>query len=228
MSELQTYIRIILKNWMLVGLVTMMSVTVALATAYATTPTYRTSAQFIVSPGDEILAGVERDIVRSIEALDRRSILATYAEIMGSRRLYERAGEAVGLTSQELRTYKAKAVVLPTASALDLTVSGPDPLIAARLANRLGEESITYIQSIYQVYDVNFLDTATVPGEPVAPVPIRDAGVAAVLGAMAGAILALLQGTAVANVPVFNRRRQQMAGQPELDESMRSAPANVA
>jgi diguanylate cyclase (GGDEF)-like protein len=42
------------------------------------------------------------------------------------------------------------------------------------------------------VYDLNFLDTATHPSQPFTPQPLRDAGISLLLGAIAGAALAIV------------------------------------
>ena len=50
---------------------------------------------------------------------------------------------------------------------------------------------VIYIQGIYQIYDINFLDSAGVPNNPISPNPARDASLAAVLGAILGVSVAI-------------------------------------
>jgi uncharacterized protein involved in exopolysaccharide biosynthesis len=89
MKNLQIYFQILQKNWWLVVLTTLAALTASLAVSYFSTPLYRTSAVFIVSPSETFIANeANLDVVRSIEALDKRSIIATYAEIMNSNRVY--------------------------------------------------------------------------------------------------------------------------------------------
>jgi diguanylate cyclase (GGDEF)-like protein len=132
-------------------------------------------------------------VVRSLDTLDRRSVVATYAEIMNSNRVFDGASAAMNLDPVILsETYELQAVVLPDASVLELSVSGPDPQIAADLANAVGYQTINFTRSLNLVYDLNFLDTATPNLVPFSPEPLRDGIVAVVLGIGVGAILAVL------------------------------------
>jgi capsular polysaccharide biosynthesis protein len=195
MSQLQPYIEILKRNWW-IAIITMLSAfSLALAASYFTTPIYETKAQFIVSPGPALLATMDQDIsdaLRGVESLDRRSIIATYEEIMNSQQIIDQVGASMQLEPAELRAYQVTAVVLPDASALQLTVEGPDPVLAAQIANTIGQESIQYIQTLYnQLYTITMLDTAVVPSRPVSPQPERDALIAVVLGFAVGIVLAI-------------------------------------
>jgi PleD family two-component response regulator len=76
---------------------------------------------------------------------------------------------------------------------LELSVQGPDPAMASLLANSIGQHAIASIGNLYQVYDISVLDPASAPSKPVSPQPLRDAGLATVLGLMIGATLAILR-----------------------------------
>ena len=195
MNQIVPYLEILKRNWWIVVLTTLSAFSLALAASYFSTPVYQTRAQFIISPGPAFLASIEGDLsdaVRGIESLDRRSVIATYEEIMNSRQIFEQAGITLEMTSSQLDTYEATAVVLPDASALELTVKGPNPTIASQLANSIGHESISYIQALYnQLYNVTFLDTAVIPTRPISPQPARDAVLSLVLGLAFGIILAI-------------------------------------
>ena len=180
----------LLRKWWVIALVGLFSVSLALFTSYSTTPVYRTSSRYIVSPGPALLAGDERDLVNSITALDRRSIIATYAEIMNSEHIFDQAGAILGLSPNDLKDYRLTAVVLPEAHALEIIVEGPDPNTIADLANTTGEQAIIRVHNLYQIYTMSLLDAASVPEKPISPNPTRDAGVALILGLLAGTGLA--------------------------------------
>jgi GGDEF domain-containing protein len=82
-------------------------------------------------------------------------------------------------------------VVVSGSNILKLTIEGPDPEIATRLANTLGQHAIDYISKIYQAYDVNVLDIARQPEAPASPRPLRDAAIATALGLILGCLLAI-------------------------------------
>jgi diguanylate cyclase (GGDEF)-like protein len=189
--ELRLYLRMLQRGWWIIVLSTLAALNVALVLAYTATPLYRASARFLVSP-DPGLAENSRDLVNSLQALDRRSIIATYAEVLSSNRLLTETGQQLGLAPETLTPYQVATVVLPEASILVLSVQGPDPVVAALLANNLGQQAIAYIRGLYQVFRIDFLDQAGVPLEPFQPQPLRDVSLAVLLGLAVGAVLAIL------------------------------------
>ena len=217
-EQIKPYLEILKRKWWVVVLTALFAFTFSLAVSYNATPQYQTRAQFIISPGPAFLASINDDLsdaVRGIEALDRRSVITTYEEIMNSRQIFERAAAVLNMTSSELDAYEATAVVLPEASSIELTVEGPDAYMTSQLANTLGQESITYIQALYdQLYSVIFLDTAVVPTNPISPQPARDGAVSLVIGLLLGVALAIAADYAQAplsvawqKVTIKNRRQ---------------------
>ena len=189
--EIKLYFRMLQKNWWLILLTAMTALTVSLAISYAAVPQYRAVARFIIIPSSSLTSGA--DVVRSLDTLDRRSVVATYAEVMNSSRIFEGSADFLGLDANALiEDYKIQAVDLPDSSVLELTVSGPDPALAAQLANAIGFQSITFTRSLNLIYELNFLDTA-IPAElPFSPEPLRDGLVALLLGVAMGGVLAVV------------------------------------
>jgi diguanylate cyclase (GGDEF)-like protein len=72
-------------------------------------------------------------------------------------------------------------------------VDGPNPEVAAQLANEIGRQTIAYTRRLNQVYDLNFLDTAAAAVEPFSPQPLRDSALALALGLVVGVILTVLR-----------------------------------
>jgi diguanylate cyclase (GGDEF)-like protein len=188
--ETRLYFQMLQRGWWIILLAALVAVSVSLGLSYLSTPQYQATASFIITPSATLTVG--RDVVNSLDTLDRRSIVATFAEVMNSRRIVTNAATSVGLDEKTLEDYKILAVVLPESSVLELDVSGPDPKMTADLANAIGAEAITFSRGFNQVYDLNFLDTAITPEEPFSPQPLRDAGLALLLGAAAGALLVIL------------------------------------
>lgn len=193
MPQIQTYLRIALHNWWIIALAALSALNVALFASYRATPMFRARTSFIVSPSAAMLAEEERDVVRSIEVLNRPSIVATYAEILGSKRAFVEAGAAVGLTPAQLEQYQLKAVELPGAGGIELSVEGSDPQMVSLMANAAGEWGLNYIEELYQVFDIKLLDVATLPTNPYSPDPLRNVSVALFLGVVLGFVLAVLK-----------------------------------
>jgi diguanylate cyclase (GGDEF)-like protein len=188
--EIKLYLRMLQRGWWIVALTILVAINVALISDYFTQPTYQASARFSVSPSS-IMSTTGQEVLSSMEALDKRSIIQTYAEFLNSQRIYDETLRSMSLTPENMVKYVRTTVVLPEANVLELTFVGPDPKMVAILANNTGQSAITNIKQLYKIYDINVLDPALVPVIPISPQPLRDAGVAALLGVVFGAILAI-------------------------------------
>jgi len=71
-------------------------------------------------------------------------------------------------------------------------VKNTDPNMAALMANKLAEVLINAVQQILNVENVQVIDAATVPDEPVSPRKTLNTAVAAVVGLMAAIVLAFI------------------------------------
>jgi len=178
------------RGWWLVALTTLIAMITSLVISYLTTSLYQATARFIITPNASV--GLGPALVDSLDTLENRTIVTTYAEIMNSRRITTDALTALQLPSSVWIDYISLAVVLPDTSILELSVTGPDPVIATNLANSIGIETINFTERINQAYDLNFLDTAVIPDDPISPQPLRDLALALALGLVGGAILAIL------------------------------------
>lgn len=189
--ELRHYLRMLRTGWWLIALTTLSALAIALAVAYSATPIYRASARLIVRPNVPALGNAS--LVESLATLDKPSIAATYAEVLNSMRIFNEAANPLQLDPKTLLLYTRTAVVLPSSNILEVAVTGPDPNLATRLTNGIGQRAIEYTKGLYQAYGIEFLDPAVVPTEPISPQPLRDASLAIVLGFVLGAALAILR-----------------------------------
>ena len=203
--EIKLYFQMLQKNWWFVLLTTLIAFVASLILSYISIPQYSSVARFIIIPSASLTSGA--DVVRSLDTLDRRSVVATYAEVMNSSRIFESASEFIGDDPLVLiKDYKVQAVDLPDSSVLELTVSGPNPVLAAKLANAIGYQAISFTRSLNLIYDLNFLDTALPAELPFSPVPLRDGAVALALGLMAGVILAVLSEQIRVPIDAYRKR----------------------
>ncbi len=188
--EVKLYLQMLRRGWWIVILTVLVAVNVALVASYFSTPMYLASARFIVSPNSNLVTG--RDVITSLEALDKRSIVSTYAEILNSTRIYNETVQVLRLDPLDLEDYTVITVVLPDANILELSVSGTDPNTTALLANQIGQRAISNISVLYLAYNITMLDPAIAPIEPFSPQPVRDLSLALALGVVGGAALAIL------------------------------------
>jgi diguanylate cyclase (GGDEF)-like protein len=86
-------------------------------------------------------------------------------------------------------------------------VDGPDPNIVTLLSNGIGQHAVDYVQNLQQVYEMILLDPAVTPLIPISPLPVRDAGVALVVGLAVGVMLAIVRD--LFQVPIENFMQQR-------------------
>jgi len=201
------------RGWWIVGLTALAAVFAALVAAYYTTPIYRASARFVVSPNPVYLGG-ESNVIYSLDTLDKRSVITTYAEILNSPRIYRETLSQLQLDRALLVDYTYNAVVLADTNIIELSVQGPNPEMVALLTNNIGREVVEYVVNLYKIYDMTPLDPAVTPENPISPQPIRDAGVAAVVGIALGVVLAITR--ELLRTPIVNFIQQRRLDEMSL------------
>lgn len=190
--EIRFYFKIIQRGWWIILVSTLVAINVSLVYSYYfTTPMYEAVARFIVSPNMQNTES--RDLVNSLEALDKRSIISTYAEVLNSHQIIESTMELLRESPNDFRGYSTSVTVVPDANIIRFSVKGPDPDVAALLANSIGQHAIDYVKNLYVIYDIDFLDKALVPGDPYQPQPAQDAGLALMVGLVLGVGLAIFK-----------------------------------
>jgi len=209
--EIRLYLQMLLRSWWIILLSALVALAVSLGVSYLAVPQYQATARFIINPSAAITTNA--DVVRSLDTLDRPSVAATYVEVMNSQRVFADSVAALNIdpSNPSLAAYSVQAIVLPSSSVLQLSVSGPNPKVAAELANMIGNQSINYAKRVNSVYSVEFLDAAVPSTVPVSPVPLRDASLALVLGLAGGAILAIL--SEQIRMPIESLRRRTLIDQ---------------
>ena len=231
--EIRFYFRIIQRGWWLILITSLAAVNISLVYSYyVTTPMYEAVARFIVSPN--IQNTESRDMVNSLEALDKRSIISTYAEVLNSYQITSSTMELLREHPNDFDGYVTSVTVLPDANIIRFSVKGPNPDVSALLANSIGQHAIDFIKNLYVIYTIEFLDKAVAPTEPYQPRPAQDAGLALLVGMVLGVGLAIfkdqISGTldklgqrnmfdyeSLAYTRVFfeKRVRQEVANQPD-------------
>lgn len=155
----------------------------ALATARQR-PLYRASTSLVVAPNTSIDAPA--DILRSLETLERRSIIATFARIPGSREAQQAAAAQVGLAS--LDGWRVEGSVLPNTNILRIDAEGPDAARVAQVANAAAEATRQEARALYRIFTMRVLAEATPPTRPALPDWRRNLLVAAAIGLLLGVL----------------------------------------
>lgn len=163
----------------------------ALVWSLVSVPMYRAEATFLVYPNANLTSS--RDVVSSLDTLEGKSVSTTYADILDSRRV--RDDTIAQLQLDETSTSRVNIYAEPQkdSNILILYVEGPDPKLNTLLANNIGQYGISFIKSIYQVFDISFLDIAVEPQKPYQPRPLLYLLIAAAAGLLFGLLFLLLR-----------------------------------
>jgi capsular polysaccharide biosynthesis protein len=183
-------LRVIERGWWIILLAVLGALNIALLTYYWSSPVYRASSRLVVTPTEELTDN--REMVDSLDTLDNRSIVSTYAEVLTSRTILEEAAAALQIEDSVLDDYDVSAVVLPETNVVQLSTTGPDPQYAMAITNAIGEKAITYIAGLSQIYELTILDPATASSRPISPKPMEDISLTVGVGLIIGLVLAFL------------------------------------
>jgi uncharacterized protein involved in exopolysaccharide biosynthesis len=149
------------------------------------TPVFRSSAMVVTQPDPGLVETTE--VLRSLEALERRTILATFSELAMSARVRGLAAERLDFAPETIRRYRITSSIVPNTNILRISAEGPDAsgvaLVAQAVAVVMGAEA----QLLYRPFVVRPLSEAVVPRSPKLPDPRRNAIVAVVVGMFLGA-----------------------------------------
>ena len=203
--NIKMYFRMIQKGWWIIVLTVLATLNVILIIDMFSAPIYEATTRMIVLPNAESFAG--KDFVSSLSSLDNSSIVTTYADVFDSEFNQQAFINTLNLTEEEIAEYSQSTVVLPDSNVLEIYVSGPNAEITAKWANGVARTGIDYMRNLYQVYEVNILDAAVVPTEPISPRPARDLSLGGVLGLLVGVILAILRDQLRIPLEAYRQRR---------------------
>ena len=150
---------------------------------------YQSSSTLVVVPSSDVKE--TSDVLRSLETLERRSVIATFARIPGTAETREAIRTTLALQREAVGAYRLNGSVLPNTNAIRVEAEGPDPQLAARIANAAAEITAREASALYRIYSMRQLAAAVPAHRPVRPEPIRNALAAAILGLFIGALAAL-------------------------------------
>ncbi|GAB4421007.1 MAG: hypothetical protein Fur0044_18230 [Anaerolineae bacterium] len=187
--ELKNYLNVLFKKWWIVLPTFLITLTAGLVMVYTQTPLYSATTTYVVVPS--LAFGDLKSFANGLDMLGRRDEIATtFTEIAMSRTIKQQAMESISLESG--RNYTVSGKLRAGTNIIELTVSGPDPVISQDLANAIGATLEEYVRGSYEVFILRPLDEATTPASPISPNKSLSLTMAAALGLVLGAGLAFL------------------------------------
>jgi uncharacterized protein involved in exopolysaccharide biosynthesis len=203
-------LRSALRNWWLLVLCALVAGGITLWHTHREVREYRSTLRLAVGPSPKITR--QTRIAQTVDSLNKRSLITTFAEIVGGRMIYRDVVADLGLTNAVASRYTVSSVALPEANVIALEVEGPRPAVAEALSTAIGAKSIVYIEDFYKNFAVRQLDEPSTPSEPVSPRPRRDVPLAAAGGLCFGFFLGLCRDR-------LRERRKREDREPEEDDT---------
>jgi len=188
---IQQMIKAIVNGWKWIISIVLIAACISLAISSTAVPEYRSQATFIIAPNKDLPSS--RDVVSAFTALDTLKIFSTYTDILASQRVFEEAVKAVDMDAAELSRYSRYTEMRPDSIILQLFVEGPDAQKAATLANEIGKYGIQFINAYFTVFEIDFLDQAVPAPQAFKPQTLRDMGIFAGIGLLAGLLVVVIK-----------------------------------
>jgi capsular polysaccharide biosynthesis protein len=186
----ETYSHILKRWWWIVLVVFVVSLVTGFIITNREPRIYRAYTMMVVTPNYRVV-GVN-EIIRSLDTLDRRSVIATFAKIPTTRETFNAAEKGLQLEPGSLRGYGVSTSILPGTNIIRINVEGLDPKQAARLANAIASVSKHKAKSTYRIYKLAKFSEAIPSSHPIYPDPKRNLLVAGIVGLFLGIIVSFV------------------------------------
>ncbi|TWT03590.1 YveK family protein [Planomicrobium sp. CPCC 101079] len=189
--SLQDLFQTLKKRLGLIALLTILAVTIAGAVSYLfLTPIYETSTQILVNQEKtDAATAINQNIQADLQLIN------TYSVIIKSPAILDQVEEQLnlGLTTEQL-TNKITVATAEQSQVVNVSVQDPDPQVAVNIANTTANVFQEEIQELMSVDNVSILSPAVLKENPapVAPNPMMNMAIAAVIGLMLGVGIAFL------------------------------------
>jgi len=194
--ELRDYLRILRRRWLLILACLTIVIGIAAGLTARATPQYKSTAQLFISTSTSTNTN---DVYTGSLASTQR--VASYADLADGRALAERVIDRTGisLTVDQLAA-KVEAQAVPETVLLNISVTDPSPRTAKALTDVYSEELSELVAELetppgssVPLLKATVLYGANLPTVPASPQPVRNIGLAVVLGLLLGLGLAVLR-----------------------------------
>ncbi|WP_062296243.1 polysaccharide biosynthesis tyrosine autokinase [Demequina maris] len=196
--ELQDYVRILRKNWVLILVLAVLGGAAGLAYSLVATPTYSASSKVFVSTSG---GSTVSDLAQGNSFTQQR--VKTYADLIGTSAVLQPTIDNLhlDLSVAQLRGKISASTPLNT-SVIDIAVSDSDPVFAASLATEAANQLIDVVEDIETTdsaggspVSLTVVQQAEVPQYPVNPKKALNAALGLLVGLAIGVAVALLRAT---------------------------------
>ncbi len=173
----------------IVAVMIVVMIITALLSYYVLTPMYQNSTQLLINQQQNVVTLNTQSIETDLQ------LVGTYSEIIKSPVILEQVISQLGLDlPYESLENKVNVEIAENSQLLTIVVTDPDPAVAVSIANKTAEVFETEIVELMNVDNVTILSPAVVTENqtPVSPNPPLNILLAAIIGLIIGAAIALV------------------------------------
>ena len=181
--DLKEYLDIIWsKKWLILGITLLAALISGLVSFFVLQPVYEASTTIMIGKSNNSEQSIKYD-----DLMLNQKLVNTYSEIIKSNTVLEEVVSNLKL-GQSATQLKENVTVNPIGDTeiIEIKVNNSDPVLATNIANDLSEVSMENVKEIMKIDNVQVIDRAEVPNDPVKPNEIMNIIIAAVLGFMIG------------------------------------------
>ena len=193
--ELRDYLKVVRRRWRVIVASLIVVVAIASLVTLKTTPQYESRSRIFVSTTDQTASEAFQGGNFAIQRV------SSYADLTKGQELSSRVIHDLHLkiAPAELAG-KIQTTVVPDTVILEIAVTDPDPAQAQRISQAVAIELRDFVSELETPpgksnapIKATIVDSANLPTSPVSPKPVRNLGLALVLGLLLGIGLAVVR-----------------------------------
>ncbi len=193
--ELSDYLKVVRRRWRLIVISLLAVVALSAILTVRATPQYQSDARLFVSTTDQ----------SAIEAFQGGNFaiqrVGSYADLVNGQELASRVIDRLDLSvTSAVLSDKITAAVVPDTVILEISATDSSPLQAQRIGQSAAEELTKFVSELETPpgernapVKATIVDQASLPETPVSPQPLRNIGLAILIGLLLGVGLAVVR-----------------------------------
>jgi succinoglycan biosynthesis transport protein ExoP len=151
---------------------------------------YEARASLLIGPSTNLDHG---QLVYSVDALGRSLIVGTYADVLATDIVRRDALDSLGVSPDEAESgVNIKTAALAESAVIQVIAEAPDPVLAAAVANSVGQVGQARMSQLYPIYDLTVVTAATPPTSAYRPNLVRYGSLGLLLGLLLGVCAAFV------------------------------------
>jgi capsular polysaccharide biosynthesis protein len=193
--ELRDYLKVVRRRWRVIVASLLIVVAAASLLTLRTTPEYMSQSRLFVSTSDQSASQTFQGGTFAIQRV------SSYADLVKGQELSKRVIDRLGLDMSPAElSGKITATVVPDTVILEIAATDPDPRTAQKISQAVSVELTEFVNELETppgkknaAIKASVVDSANLPTSPVSPQPVRNLGLAVVLGLLLGVGLAVVR-----------------------------------